>query len=233
MSSQPQSTGPLGSAEQMMPLTITHLILIAIFAVAMVAVIVWGMRLRRKRHEAREALEERGEVQYVAPGQALPEQPSDAAPAARKQPEADPVAEPPAPSAAPRDEAPIAHDVRDEPIAAAAAFEASPALEAADASSADAEPEPVPAPPPAPAPGPASDDLTQLKGLGPRVAERLRANGIHSIADLAALSDAEAEALDAKLENFRGRMVRDRWIEQARLLHAGDRAGYEAQFGKL
>ena len=28
-------------------------------------------------------------------------------------------------------------------------------------------------------------------------------------------------------------MMRDRWIEQAKLLSAGDRAGYEAAFGKL
>jgi hypothetical protein len=28
-------------------------------------------------------------------------------------------------------------------------------------------------------------------------------------------------------------MARDRWIEQAQLLAAGDRAGYEATFGKL
>ena len=28
-------------------------------------------------------------------------------------------------------------------------------------------------------------------------------------------------------------MARDRWIEQATLLSAGDKAGYEAEFGKI
>ena len=32
---------------------------------------------------------------------------------------------------------------------------------------------------------------------------------------------------------FTGRMARDRWIEQARLLSAGDQAGFEAKFGRL
>ena len=43
----------------------------------------------------------------------------------------------------------------------------------------------------------------------------------------------QAAELDAKLGAFQGRMARDRWIEQATLLVAGDRAAYEAAFGKL
>ena len=63
---------------------------------------------------------------------------------------------------------------------------------------------------------------------------RLRPDLVHPVpADLAALDTAQAADLDAQLGNFRGRMGRDKWIEQARLLDAGDIAGYEAQFGKL
>ena len=46
-------------------------------------------------------------------------------------------------------------------------------------------------------------------------------------------------ALDLGLEPLRqlgafaGRPQRDQWIEQARLLAAGDTAGYESRFGKL
>ena len=43
----------------------------------------------------------------------------------------------------------------------------------------------------------------------------------------------DAAALDAKLGTFSGRMGRDRWLEQARFLAAGDKAGFEAVFGKL
>ena len=47
------------------------------------------------------------------------------------------------------------------------------------------------------------------------------------------MSPAELDALDAQLGAFKGRPARDRWAEQARLLTAGDKAAYEAEFGKL
>lgn len=78
-----------------------------------------------------------------------------------------------------------------------------------------------------------SSSTTTLKGLGPKVATRLAELGIATVADLAALSDAQAHDLDAQLGTFQGRMARDRWIEQARLLTQGDLAGFEAMFGKL
>jgi len=76
-------------------------------------------------------------------------------------------------------------------------------------------------------------ELTQLKGLGPKLATTLAELGYTRIDQIADLTPAEADALDARLGAFQGRMARDRWIEQARLLAAGDRAAYEAQFGKL
>ena len=105
-------------------------------------------------------------------------------------------------------------------------------------------PTPAAAPPTAavsaPAVAPADRDgdaaggpLSQLKGLGPKVAGRLAELGVTTIGEMAALSDAQAESIDAQLGAFTGRMGRDRWIEQARFLAAGDRAGFEAVFGKL
>ncbi|HEU4961367.1 MAG TPA: hypothetical protein VFT56_13285 [Sphingomonas sp.] len=91
----------------------------------------------------------------------------------------------------------------------------------------------APTAPPPPADGEAGKPVTLLKGLGPKVAARLAELGITTVGQIAALSPAEAEALDAELGAFRGRMARDRWIEQAQLLAAGDRAGFEARFGKL
>lgn len=86
---------------------------------------------------------------------------------------------------------------------------------------------------PTPLEGDATEPVTLLKGLGPKVAARLGELGIATIGQLAVLSPAEAEALDAELGAFSGRMARDRWIEQAKLLAAGDRATYEATFGNL
>lgn len=85
----------------------------------------------------------------------------------------------------------------------------------------------------APQPADAASDLTRLKGLGPKLAEALATLGITRIGQIAALDPAAAEALDARLGAFQGRMARDRWIEQAKLLEAGDIAGYEAAFGKI
>lgn len=75
--------------------------------------------------------------------------------------------------------------------------------------------------------------LTQLKGLGPKVALRLNELGIASVPQLAALDDVSAARIDAQLGTFAGRLARDRWVEQARFLTADDRAGFEARFGNL
>lgn len=93
-------------------------------------------------------------------------------------------------------------------------------------------PSPEPTPPAAASVAPSSE-LGQLKGLGPKLAATLAELGYTRIEQIAALGPDQAEALDARLGAFRGRMARDRWIEQATLLTAGDRAGYEARFGKL
>ena len=133
-----------------------------------------------------------------------------------------PIADAPAPGLAP---APLS----DEPIAAAS-FDANPAAEAVT-------PTETPAPAPAPAPTPAVDHaaapVTLLKGLGPKVATRLAELGVTTVGQMAALSETEAQNIDAQLGAFTGRMGRDRWIEQSRLLAAGDKPGFEAVFGKL
>ena len=79
----------------------------------------------------------------------------------------------------------------------------------------------------------ANGPVTQLKGLGPKVATRLGELGIATVGQLAALDHDAAQRLDAQLGAFSGRMERDRWIEQARFLAAGDVKGFEAVFGRL
>jgi predicted flap endonuclease-1-like 5' DNA nuclease len=77
------------------------------------------------------------------------------------------------------------------------------------------------------------DDLARIKGLGPKLRATLAGLGIVSFAQIASWSDADLDELDAALGSFAGRPRRDNWVEQARLLSAGDIAGYEAKFGKL
>jgi predicted flap endonuclease-1-like 5' DNA nuclease len=83
-----------------------------------------------------------------------------------------------------------------------------------------------------PAAGP-PDNLQTLKGVGPKLASQLNDAGITRFEQIAGLSPTEAAALDAKMGAFRGRIERDRVVEQACFLARGDRDGYEAIFGKL
>jgi large subunit ribosomal protein L21 len=62
-----------------------------------------------------------------------------------------------------------------------------------------------------------ADDLKQLSGVGPALEKKLHAEGITTFAQIAAWSDAEAEEFGEKL-NFKGRIEREGWIEQAKEL---------------
>ncbi|RSV13430.1 hypothetical protein CA235_16065 [Sphingomonas sp. ABOLF] len=218
----------------MMPITVTHLVVIAVFAAIIVIAILWGMRLRAKRRAAERELDAIGQSRREAPGAAVadPDAPGAAIAAERRAPvePTDLPAPAPQPVQEPQHPAPAA---RATPPAPAEPI-ASPSSPAPAELAATPSAQPVSAvPAAAPVPATAASDLTTLKGLGPKVAAQLAEMGITSIADLAALSPAEADRIDASLGTFQGRMARDRWVEQAHLLAAGDRAGYEAKFGKL
>ena len=88
--------------------------------------------------------------------------------------------------------------------------------------------------PPAPAPSAAEsgDDLTRIKGLGPKIAANLKGMGINSFAQIAAWDDEMVTQIDAQMGRFTGRIRRDNWVEQAKLLAAGDEAGFAQQFGQ-
>lgn len=119
------------------------------------------------------------------------------------------------------------------PVATATAEQ--PAAPPAPAAEAIVEPSPqIPEPPipVAPATTP-DDDLTRIKGLGPKLAALLQSLGITRFEQIAAWSDADVDRIDAQLGNFQGRIRRDNWIEQARFLATGDTAGFEGRFGKV
>lgn len=112
------------------------------------------------------------------------------------------------------------------PMATPAAKRSQPAA----ASAHRAAPEPAPAAAPAPAaepareaPTPASsgpDDLKQLSGVGPALEKKLHAAGVTTFAQIAAWSDADIAEMDEKLA-FKGRIARDGWVEQAKVLASG------------
>ncbi len=130
-----------------------------------------------------------------------------------------------------------------EALAAAAATTPAPSTAEEEAPPPPSAPAPTPGASPAPAatvaapeaaPAPAgSDELLRIKGLGPKLADQLRTLGITSLAQIAAWDDAEIDRIDAQLGRFQGRIRRDNWVEQARLLISGDVPAYEERFGKL
>jgi predicted flap endonuclease-1-like 5' DNA nuclease len=87
-----------------------------------------------------------------------------------------------------------------------------------------------PAPPPSASDG---DNLGLIKGVGPRLIAQLHTLGITRFDQLGHLDDAGIASLDAQLTGFTGRISRDNWVEQARLLADGDVAAFEAKYGKL
>lgn len=77
------------------------------------------------------------------------------------------------------------------------------------------------------------DEFARMKGVGPRFAEVLHEYGFFRFEQLARLTPAEVNRLDGQLGPFRGRLIRDRIVEQADYLARGDLDGFEGRFGKL
>lgn len=142
-----------------------------------------------------------------------------ASPAARNQALID------APAAVARDVGQTSANANSEVIAAATA--------SADAE-AGAAVAPTTAPPAAPAHAPTgeADDLKKIKGVGPKLVTMLKEQGITTYAQIAAWSDADVARIDETLGRFKGRIERDQWVEQAKLLAAGDEAGFTEKFGR-
>lgn len=133
------------------------------------------------------------------------------------------------------------------PAAAASAPAPAPAAapEPAPAAKAAAAPEPTPEPAPEPsasadaapeaekptllqAPEGAPDDLKLIKGVGPVLERKLNDMGVFHYRQIAAWTDKEIAWVDDSL-NFKGRIARDGWIEQAATLAAGGQTEFSAR----
>ncbi len=65
------------------------------------------------------------------------------------------------------------------------------------------------------APRGAPDDLAKLHGVGPQLVKKLNDAGVFHYWQMAAMTPADVEKLDAELK-LNGRIGRDGWVEQAR-----------------
>ena len=75
----------------------------------------------------------------------------------------------------------------------------------------------APQPVTAAAPSPPSDNLSEIKGIGPELTKVLNSAGITKFEHVAGLKPHQVEKIEAALD-FKGRITREQWIEQAQQL---------------
>lgn len=181
---------------------------------------------------------------FLLSGRRKAEQPIE--PAATAEPSTSPVTPPtPLPYVDPIIAAPVGSAPPPAPIVVEPAAAANPVVQPVVETAPEPAPAPVaPTPEPAPEPIPASpavaavveegqDDLLRLKGVGPKLKTLLIDLGVTRYAQIAGWTDVDIAAIDTKLGTFKGRPVRDQWVDQAKYLAAGDIAGFEAKYGKI
>lgn len=76
------------------------------------------------------------------------------------------------------------------------------------------------------------DDLKQIKGVGPKLEQLLFTLGFFHFDQIAGWSAAEIAWVDANLEGFKGRVTRDDWVEQARILAEGGATEFSKRVDK-
>lgn len=70
-----------------------------------------------------------------------------------------------------------------------------------------------------------NNDLKYIRGIGVLIEKRLRAMGYTSYAQIASWTQSDVDRVNQQLD-FRGRIERENWIEQARILAAGGQTDF-------
>lgn len=70
------------------------------------------------------------------------------------------------------------------------------------------------------APRGVADDLKEIEGIGPALEKLCNELGFYHFDQIAGWTDADVAWVDANMARFKGRIVRDKWVAQARLIVA-------------
>lgn len=62
------------------------------------------------------------------------------------------------------------------------------------------------------------DDLKEIEGIGPAIEKLVNGLGFYHFDQIAAWTDEDVAKVDAELRTFKGRIVRDKWVAQARII---------------
>jgi len=76
--------------------------------------------------------------------------------------------------------------------------------------------------------GGTADNLKEIKGIGPKLEKLCNSLGFYHFDQIAGWSADEVAWVNANLQGFKGRVTRDTWVEQAKILAAGG----ETEFSK-
>ena len=71
-----------------------------------------------------------------------------------------------------------------------------------------------------------ADDLKKIKGIGPKLEALCNRLGFYHFDQIAAWDAQEVAWVDANLEGFKGRVSRDAWVSQAKLLADGGETAF-------
>jgi len=77
-----------------------------------------------------------------------------------------------------------------------------------------------------------ADDLKMIKGVGPKLEALLHKLGFYHFDQVANWTRDEVSWVDQNLEGFKGRVSRDNWVEQAKLLADGKETEFSARAKK-
>ena len=63
-----------------------------------------------------------------------------------------------------------------------------------------------------------ADDLKEIEGIGPALEKMVNGLGFFHFDQIAAWTDADVALVDAEMKTFKGRISRDKWVTQARII---------------
>lgn len=63
-----------------------------------------------------------------------------------------------------------------------------------------------------------ADGLQEIEGIGPALEKLVNSLGFYHFDQIAGWSEADIATVDAEMKNFKGRIARDKWVEQARII---------------
>ncbi len=65
-----------------------------------------------------------------------------------------------------------------------------------------------------------ADDLKEIEGIGPAMEKLVNGMGFYHFDQIAGWSDADVALVDSEMKTFKGRILRDKWVAQAKIIVA-------------